>query len=115
MTSETDEWPIERQARILGEAALRIKELGAALLWLRNAYDVGPRRLKPQTLTVIDKVLMGPDGVNTWVTIADQRAFREKYLKRAEVEVGQMFMEGRRGGSFNAPLVETRDLTKEKP
>jgi hypothetical protein len=56
-------------------------ELGAALLWLREHYDVGDKTLKAQVLKAIDAILFAPDGVSTFVTLDDMAAFRAKYLK----------------------------------
>lgn len=35
----------------------RERELAAALLWLRNHYDVGDRKLKPEVLRLTDLIL----------------------------------------------------------
>jgi hypothetical protein len=88
-------------------------ELGAALLWLRNHYDVGDPAHKPLVLQVIDEMLNEDCEPNSWVTFRDMRAFREKRLKQVEVPVGQIFVEASiPSHSFNAPLVEKRDLWK---
>jgi hypothetical protein len=58
------------------------EELGAALLWLRNHYDVGKPEHKEYVLKVIDKVLLSDDNINTWVRICDTQHFREKYLPK---------------------------------
>jgi hypothetical protein len=57
-----------------------VEELGAALLWLRNHYEVGDPQHKPLVLKVIDQVLMGDDKVNTWVDLNDIVNFRKKYI-----------------------------------
>lgn len=53
----------------------REQDLAAALLWLRNHYDAGRSRSKPQILDRVDRVLAdGPE-----LTIAMSTAFKEKY------------------------------------
>jgi hypothetical protein len=53
----------------------REKELSAALLWLRNHYEIGDSRLKLKVLDRIDRVLAdGPP-----ITGAMSAALREKY------------------------------------
>jgi hypothetical protein len=89
------------------------EELGAALLWLRNVYDVGGGSIVDRAMNIktIDDLLLGEDEVNTWVTLADYRDFCEKRLRLTEVEVGQMFIEtrqGRKGKALNTPLVIRR-------
>jgi hypothetical protein len=47
------------------------RELGAALLWLRNHYDVGRPEVKSKVLKVIDKII---DELG--VTMKDMERFR---------------------------------------
>lgn len=57
----------------------REQNLAAALLWLRNHYDAGRAKLKPEVLERVDRVLAdGPE-----LTIAITTAFREKYPHKA--------------------------------
>lgn len=53
----------------------REQDLAACLLWLRNHYDVGRSRCKPQVLDRVDRVLA--DGED--VTITTSTTFKEKY------------------------------------
>ena len=67
---------------------LNVKELGAALLWLRNHFeyhDVNERtdkQLALKILNVVDMLLLSEDDVNPWITTADMRHFREKWLDK---------------------------------
>lgn len=61
------------------------EELGAALVWLRNHYDVEvpeTQTFKKTILEFIDEILLDDDGINPWITLNDMSAFREKYLGR---------------------------------
>ena len=101
---------------MIDEGNARIRELGAALLWLRNHYDLAAPDDAEKThlvLKVIDGLLGDPGTPNSWLTLADIRAFREKHLKRIEQEVGQMFVEAKTR-SFATPLVVEKDLTKKE-
>jgi hypothetical protein len=60
---------------------ITIGELRAALLWLRNHYDVGDKKYKDLVLSVIDEILMSDDKVNTWVKMKDQIDFRNKFIQ----------------------------------
>jgi hypothetical protein len=53
----------------------REEELAAALLWLRNHYDVGDCRLKRQVLARADQVLAAGGAI----TGDHMRQLREKY------------------------------------
>lgn len=53
----------------------RDRILTAALLWLRNHYDVGDRRQAAKVLAVVDRVL--DDG--TPLSRLDERVFKATY------------------------------------
>ena len=62
---------------------ITIEEVGAALVWLRNKYDIEvpqTQTFKKQTLEIIDKVLIDDEGINPWIKPSDMVAFREKYF-----------------------------------
>lgn len=73
---------IRARDETIKENEARINELGAALLWLRNHYDVGKRggEHRAKVLKVIDRILLGPDKVNTWLSLDAYAVFREKWL-----------------------------------
>jgi hypothetical protein len=57
------------------------KVLGAALLWLRNHYDIYDVRHKDLVIKLIDEILLSDDKVNCWVTVDDYNNFINKFVR----------------------------------
>lgn len=77
-----DELPIDQRGAFYSVADLALEEamrptedmLRTALLWLRNAYDVGKPENKEQVIAVADKIIDEDTP-----TLKAMQAFREKY------------------------------------